>query len=184
MIIVMCHKCQSHGSLVSIEEVQHCVLLDPSRKAKIADFHAMIQRGNARPLPGPDHWKKWVIKALSDNALYLVLDLVNYMVMNSRFPGNIKDMWLTGFHKRGLHTQLSNWRGLLLSNFLVNAPIAWLNYSLILYASSKRILPDTQVAAQPGVQTRDLMSFLSGLKCWVHCRFVIKKPFLPLNEIK
>ena len=111
----------------SIEEVQCCVLLDPfewPRKAKIADFRAMIQRGNARPLPGPDHWEKWILKALSDNALYLVLDLVNYMVMNSRFPGNVKDMWLTGFHKRGLHTQLSNWRELLLSNFLVNAPIA------------------------------------------------------------
>ena len=28
------------------------------------------------------------------------------------------------------------------------------------------ILPDTQVAAQPGVQTRDLISFLSGIRCW------------------
>ena len=147
------------------------MLLDPfewPRKAKIADFHVMIRRGNARPSPGPDRWEKWVLKALSNNALHLVLDLVNYTVMNSRFPGNVKDMWLTGFHKRGLHTQLSNWRGLMLSNFLANAPMAWLNYSLISYASSKRILPDTQVAAQPGVQTRDLMSFLSGLKCWVH----------------
>ena len=25
-----------------------------------------------------------------------------------------------------------------------------------------------QVAAQPGVQTRDLMSFLSGVKCWAN----------------
>jgi hypothetical protein len=90
------------------------------------------------------------------------------MVVNSRFPGDIKDMWLTAFHKKALHTQLSNWRGLMLSNFLANAPMAWLNYSLILYASAKRILPDTQVAAQPGVQTRDLMSFLAGVKCWAH----------------
>ena len=30
----------------------------------------------------------------------------------------------------------------------------------------KRILPDTQVAAQPGVQTQDLMSYFSGVKCW------------------
>ncbi|KJA23005.1 hypothetical protein HYPSUDRAFT_66719 [Hypholoma sublateritium FD-334 SS-4] len=46
--------------------------------------------------------------------------------------------------------------------------MSWLNYSLIAYASKKRILPDTQVAAQPGVQTRDLMSFLAGVKCWSH----------------
>lgn len=54
------------------------------------------------------------------------------------------------------------------SNFLANAPMTWLNFSLISYASAKMILPDTQVAAQPGVQTRDLMSFLSGVKCWAH----------------
>ena len=77
-------------------------------------------------------------------------------------------MWLTAFHKKGLHTQLLNWRGLMLSNFLANAPMAWLNYTLITYASAKRILPDTQVTAQPGVQTRDLMSFLAGVKCWAY----------------
>ncbi|KIJ89618.1 hypothetical protein K443DRAFT_126728, partial [Laccaria amethystina LaAM-08-1] len=44
--------------------------------------------------------------------------------------------------------------------------MAWLNCSLIQYSSEKRILPDTQVAAQPGVQTRDLMSFLASVKCW------------------
>ena len=84
----------------SIEEVRCHVLLDPfewPRKVKIADFHVMIQRGNARPSPGPDRWEKWVLKALSNDALHLVLDLVNYTVMNSRFPGDIKDMWLRGF---------------------------------------------------------------------------------------
>lgn len=34
--------------------------------------------------------------------------------------------------------------------------------------NEKMILPDTQVAAQPGVQTRDLMSYLSGVKCWAN----------------
>ena len=37
---------------------------------------------------------------------------------------------------------------------------------LIQYSSEKRILPDTQVAAQPGVQTWDLMSFLASVKFW------------------
>ncbi|KAJ3519848.1 hypothetical protein NMY22_g13013 [Coprinellus aureogranulatus] len=110
--------------------------------------------------------EKWVVKSLSDEALQLVLDLHNYEVMNSRFPGNIKDMWLTSFHKKGLHTQLANWRGITISNFLANSPMTWLNNCLIKYASEKAILPDTQVAAQPGVQTRDIMGFLAGVKCW------------------
>ncbi|KAF8164064.1 hypothetical protein BJ912DRAFT_1035130 [Pholiota molesta] len=44
--------------------------------------------------------------------------------------------------------------------------MTWLNQCLIKYAAEKHILPDTQVAAQPGVQTRDLMSYLAGVKCW------------------
>jgi len=31
------------------------------------------------------------------------------------------------------------------------------------------VLPDTQVATQPGIQTCDLISFLSGVKCWASC---------------
>src|SRR6266542_3282651 len=107
-----------------------------------------------------------MIKSLSDSALSLVLDLFNYQVLNSCFPGDIKDMWLTMFHKRHLRTDLQNWRGLLLSNLLANLPMSWLNSCLILYSAQKRILPDTQVAAQPGVQTRDLLSFLSSVKTW------------------
>jgi hypothetical protein len=95
-----------------------------------------------------------------------VLDLHNYEVMNTRFPGDIKDMWLTSFHKRGRHTDLRNWRGIMLLNFLANSPMMWLNSCLIHYAAEKRILPDMQVAVQPGVQTRDLMSFLAGIKTW------------------
>ena len=46
--------------------------------------------------------------------------------------------------------------------------MTWLNQCLIRYAAEKRILPDTQVAAQPGIQTRDLMSYLASIKCWSH----------------
>ena len=46
--------------------------------------------------------------------------------------------------------------------------MSWLNISLMRYSAEKRILPDTQVAAQPGVQTHDLMSYLSGVKCWAN----------------
>jgi hypothetical protein len=155
----------------SVREVRQRVSDEPfswPRKASLADFRALLRRGNNRPAPGPDSWEKWTIKSLSDKALSLVLDLHNYQVINSRFPGDIKDMWLTMFHKRNLRTDLQNWRGLLLSNVLANSPMAWLNFCLIRYSSQKRILPDTQVATQPGVQTRDLMSFLGGIKCWAH----------------
>jgi hypothetical protein len=138
------------------------------RKASLADFRAMIRRGNHRPSPGPDRWEKWTIKSLSDRALSLVLDLHNYEVMNSCFPGNITDIWLTTIFKRGLRTDLKNWRGVSFSNFLANSPMTWLNQCLIRYAAEKSILPDTQVAAQPGVQTCDLMSYLAGIKCWAN----------------
>jgi len=66
------------------------------------------------------------VKNLSDNALQLVLDLHNYSVINASFPGDITDMHLTYFHKRGIRTDLRNWRGLLISNFLANSPMTWM----------------------------------------------------------
>jgi len=153
----------------SIVDVRSRIAKDPftwPKRASLADLRALLRRGNNRPSPGPDQWEKWTIKSLSDFALSLVLNLLNYQVLNSCFPGDIKDMWLTMFHKRNLRTDLQNWRGLLISNLLANLPMAWLNFSLIRYSAEKQILPNTQVAAQPGVQTRDLISFLSGVKCW------------------
>ncbi|KAF8219647.1 hypothetical protein L208DRAFT_1338804, partial [Tricholoma matsutake] len=136
--------------------------------ATLADFHAMLHKGNPHPLPGPDGWEKWCIKNLSDKVLQLVLDLHNYSVINVSFPGDIKDTHLTYFYKRGIHTDSSNWRGLLISNFLANSPMTWLNFKLSPYTARMGIISETQVATQPGVQTHDLMSFLNGLKMWSH----------------
>ncbi|KAJ7478101.1 hypothetical protein FB451DRAFT_1338721 [Mycena latifolia] len=44
--------------------------------------------------------------------------------------------------------------------------MSWLNFNLVPYIAKTRILPDTQVATQQGVQTRDLMSYLAAIKCW------------------
>ncbi|KAG6884473.1 hypothetical protein C0993_010730 [Termitomyces sp. T159_Od127] len=44
--------------------------------------------------------------------------------------------------------------------------MTWLNFKLSSYAAGKGIIPETQVVTQPSVQTRDLMSFLGGLKTW------------------
>ncbi|KAJ7939277.1 hypothetical protein B0H13DRAFT_2226285 [Mycena leptocephala] len=119
-----------------------------------------------RPSPGPDEWEKWCIKSLSDNALALILDLANYEIMNARFPGDVKDMWVTMFHKRGLRTDLSNLRGLFLSNYVSSVPLSWLNSILTPYATRLGIIPETQVATQQGVQIRDVMSFLANIQCW------------------
>ena len=118
----------------SVVDVQDRVSKDPfvwPRRALLADFRALLRKGNSRPSLGSDGWEKWIIKSLSDDALSLVLDLLNYQVMNSCFPGDIKDMWLTMFHKWDVCTNLSNWRGLLLSNVLTNSPMVWLNCCLI-----------------------------------------------------
>jgi hypothetical protein len=86
----------------SVSEVHNHVTANPfqwPRKASVTDYHALIRKGNARPSPGPDGMEKWCVKSLSDYSLTPVLELHNYMTMNSCFPGNIKDMYLTMFHK-------------------------------------------------------------------------------------
>ena len=44
--------------------------------------------------------------------------------------------------------------------------MTWLNFKLIPYMAKLNIIPETQVAMQQGVQTRDVMNFLSGIKCY------------------
>lgn len=56
----------------------------------------------------------------------------------------------------------------MISNFLANSPMTWLNHLLTPFISVNHILPDTQVATQQGVQTRDLTSFLSGILTWAN----------------
>jgi hypothetical protein len=155
----------------SVRKVKERVSANPfiwPRKATLTDFRALIRRGNGRPSPGPDGIEKWCVKSLSDFSLAPFLELHNYITMNSRFPGDTKDMYLTMFHKRGLRTDLNNWRGLMISNLIANSPMTWLNYLLTPFIATNSILPDTQVATQQGVQTRDLTSFLAGLLTWAN----------------
>ncbi|KAJ6615971.1 hypothetical protein B0H10DRAFT_2219845 [Mycena sp. CBHHK59/15] len=163
-------KSQIMAALCVVNALDSDVLIgDPDGvkdNAQMKDLRALLCKGNARPAPGPDEWEKWVVKNLSDQSLALILQLVNYIVINSTFPGDIKDTTLAMFHKCGLRTDLSNWCGIFLSNFIANCPITWLNSLLTPYISKLRILPDTQVAMQQDVQTRDLMSYLAGIKCW------------------
>jgi hypothetical protein len=57
----------------------------------------------------------------------------------------------------------------MISNFLANSPMTWLNHLLTPYIAINNILPDTQVAMQQGIQTCNLMSCLSGILTWVNC---------------
>ena len=115
------------------------------REASLSGLRALTRRGNARPSPGPDGMEKWCIKSLSDFSLAPILRLHNYMTLNSCFPGDTKDMYLTMFHKCGLRTDLNNWRGLMISNFIANSPMTWLNHLLTPFITANSILPDTQV---------------------------------------
>jgi len=63
----------------SIVNVRSRIAKDPfvwPKKASLADLRALLRRGNNRPSPGPDQWKKWTVKSLSDFALSLVLNLL------------------------------------------------------------------------------------------------------------
>ncbi|KAI0072126.1 hypothetical protein K474DRAFT_1605738 [Panus rudis PR-1116 ss-1] len=51
-------------------------------------------------------------------------------------------------------------------NLLLNLPFAWLNHLLVPYLRHHCILPQGQVATQPGVQARDLTSFIAQLHTW------------------
>lgn len=92
----------------------------------------------------------------------------NYILETNSFPGELKHTWLIMIHKRGIRTQLSNWRGIMLSNSLANSPMGWLNYHLSPYVSRTGLIPDTQAATQQWAQTRDLLSFLSSVECWAN----------------
>ncbi|KAK0497443.1 hypothetical protein EDD18DRAFT_1352292 [Armillaria luteobubalina] len=153
----------------SIVAIHYQTGMDPFQwphPLNISDAHAILRKGNPRPAPGPDGWEKWMIKSLHDFTLEFVLSLWNYSIVNSHFPQCIKPMSLTTIHKHGDLTDLSNFRGICTSNLNVNMPFAWLNNLLMPYLSKHGIIPNSQIAMQPGVQGRDLTSFLAQLESW------------------
>ena len=132
----------------------------------ITDLRALLSRGNSRPTPGPDGWEKWFLKHLSDHALSVILKLLNHIISRSHFPACLKPTNLSTIHKRGPSTYLSNYRGVACNNCLQNLPFAWLNYLLPPYLTRHHIIPECQVATQPGTQGRDLISYISQIELW------------------
>ncbi|KAK0436140.1 hypothetical protein EV421DRAFT_1662747, partial [Armillaria borealis] len=99
----------------SVTKIRDKVAEEPfqwPKQASISDYRSMLRKGNNKPSPGPDGWEKWCVKALNDQTLELVLQLHNYMVNHSTFPGNVKDVWATALYKKGLRTDLSNYPGI------------------------------------------------------------------------
>ncbi|GJE97002.1 hypothetical protein PsYK624_132120 [Phanerochaete sordida] len=155
----------------SIRAIREGARNDPfdwPRPLSLPELRLLLRKGNSRPAPGPDLWEKWAIKTLSDSALGLVLRLVNYEIVHSHFPASTKPSLMTTIHKRGPRTDLANYRGITCSNLVYNLPFAWLNHLLLPYLVRHRIIPHTQVATQPGVQGRDLSSFLAQVEAYAH----------------
>ncbi|GBE80306.1 hypothetical protein SCP_0300210 [Sparassis crispa] len=132
------------------------------------DLRLLLRHGKPRPAPGPDGWEKWWVKALHDFSLQLVLDLLNFEISHSHFPDTVKPCTLSTIYKRGPRTMLSNYREVCCSNLLLNMPFTWLNLLLGPYLAKHHILPPGQVATQPGIQGRDLTSFLAQLEAWLN----------------
>ncbi|GBE78620.1 hypothetical protein SCP_0115090 [Sparassis crispa] len=129
-------------------------------------LRSTLRKGKPRPAPGPDQWEKWMVKALHDFSLAIVLDLLNYEISTSSIPSCVKPCTLSTIYKCGVPSDLVNYRGVCCNNFLLNTPFAWLNSLLVPYLAKHSVLPYGQVATQPGVQARDLTSFLAHLEAW------------------
>ncbi|KAG6896489.1 hypothetical protein C0992_007944 [Termitomyces sp. T32_za158] len=130
------------------------------------DLCRLSAKGNSRPTPGPDGWEKWFLRFLSDRALQPVLNLLNYIIRSSHFPDVVKPIYVSTIHKKGSSTALSNYQGIACSNVLCNMPFAWLNHRLGPYLNKHSIVPPFQIATQPGVQARDIVSIIAQIQKW------------------
>jgi len=132
----------------------------------VPDLRALLHKGKSHPAPGPDRWEKWQLCLLSDCALTLITDLLNYHILCSHFLPCVKSSTLSTLHKRGSRLDLTNYHGVCCSNLLVNLSFAWLNHLLLPYLAEHLVIPEGQIATQPGVQAHDLLSFFSQLEAW------------------
>lgn len=153
----------------SVKAMAEQVRSDPfiwPQSLQLTDLRALLSKGNSRPTPGPDGWEKWMVRRVHDGPLRAVLALVNYIVQTAHCPPCIKPTNISTIHKRGPNTHLANYRGIACSNLLLNLPFAWLNSLLTPYLTKHHIIPNCQVATQPGVQGRDLISFIGQCQNW------------------
>lgn len=65
-----------------------------------------------------------------------------------------------------MRTDLLNYRGIGCQNLIAATPFVRFNHLFKPYATRLGIIPNAQVAAQQGAQTRDLTSFLAQIDSW------------------
>ncbi|KAI0039606.1 hypothetical protein FA95DRAFT_1503927, partial [Auriscalpium vulgare] len=98
----------------SVEAIRQRTAADPfqwPRPMSLSELRCLLRKGNQRPSPGPDKWEKWFVTHLSDTALTIVLELLNYEISRSHFPDVVKPSTLSTIHKRGSKLDLANYRG-------------------------------------------------------------------------
>ena len=69
-------------------------------------------------------------------------------------------------HKHGPNSYLFNYYGIACNNFLLNLLFAWLNHLLTPYLMKHTVIPECQIATQPGTQGQDLISFIPQYELW------------------
>jgi hypothetical protein len=150
----------------SVKATADHVALNPFTWPKpigLSELRSILSKGNSKPTPGPDGWEKWFVKHLNDKPLQIIVDLLNYIITNSHFPECVKQTNISTIHKCGPKA---------CNNLIQNLPFTWLNSLLSPYIAKHSLIPDCQIATQPGVQGRDLLSFVAQLEHWAKCENV------------
>lgn len=134
-----------------------------------AGWMSMIKNGNRKPSPGPDGVEKWYHQHLSERANDISRSITNHVIMNNYWgeSGDLKAVTMLGLYKKGIFSNLSNYRFLWLTNFHAAAATSQFARCLQDYSVSMSLLPLYQIATRPGTQTRDLTSFIEHLQTWV-----------------
>ena len=81
---------------------------------------AVLSRGTQTPSPGPDECEKWCLRNLPEEGIEILTKLVRYTVENNHFPGIMKETILVPIYKKGDPTILGNYRGIMLTNNILN----------------------------------------------------------------
>lgn len=127
------------------------------------DFQLVLNKGNRRPSPGPDHWEKWALKQTSADFREILRTLCNYTIAHNYFPDRLKQNYISPLYKRNDETDPNNYRGIVFANCLYNLVSSWYTISIQRYVWNLGLLPDTQIATQQHLQIGDLTMFLSEI---------------------
>jgi hypothetical protein len=96
----------------------------------------------------------------------VVAELARYIISHNYFPPKLKEMILLTIFKKGDATRLENYRGIMLTNALMTLAISLEAELLQRWVDERGFLPPLQAATRPGVQGRDITSFLSMITTW------------------